>query len=43
MTRNTIVWLIVIVAATVVLGGASFILANNPVQAGAGAPIGFIH
>jgi hypothetical protein len=43
MTRNTFVWLIVIVAVTVVLGGASLIVANNPFQAGAGAPVGFIH
>ena len=43
MTRNTFVWLIVIVAITVVLGGASLIVANNPVQAAAGAPVGFIH
>jgi hypothetical protein len=43
MTRNTFVWLIVIVAVTVVLGGASLIVANNPGQAGAGAPVGFIH
>jgi len=43
MTRNTFVWLIVIVAVTVVLGGASLIVANNPVQAAAGAPVGFIH
>jgi hypothetical protein len=41
MTRNTFVWLIVIVA--VVLGGASLIVANNPAQASAGAPVGFIH
>jgi len=43
MTRNTFVWLIVIVAVTVVLAGASLIVANNPVQAAAGAPVGFIH
>ncbi len=43
MIRNTFVWLIVIVAVTVVLGGASLIVANNPVQAAAGAPVGFIH
>jgi hypothetical protein len=43
MTRNTFVWLIVIVAVTVVLGGASLIVANSPAQAGAGAPGGFIH
>ena len=43
MTRNTFVWLIVIVSVTVVLGGASLIVANNPVQAAAGAPVGFIH
>ena len=43
MTRNTFVWLIVIVAVAVVLGGASLIVANNPVQAAAGAPVGFIH
>src|SRR5438093_4193 len=42
MTRNTFVWLIVIVAITVVLGGASLIVANNPVQAAAGAPVGFV-
>ena len=29
MTRNTFVWLIVIVAFAVVLGGASLIVANN--------------
>ncbi len=29
MTRNTLVWLIVIVAVAVVLGGASLIVANN--------------
>jgi hypothetical protein len=43
MTRNTFVWLIVIVAVTLVLGGASLIVANNPAQASAGAPVGFIH
>jgi hypothetical protein len=43
MTRNTFVWLIVIVAVTVVLGGASLIVANNRAQAGVGAPVGFIH
>ncbi len=43
MTRKTFGWLIVIVAVTVVLGGASLIVANNPVQAGPGAPVGFIH
>ena len=43
MTRNRFVWLIVIVAVTVILGGASLIVANNPVQAAAGAPVGFIH
>ena len=43
MTRNTFVWLIVIVAVTVVLGGASLIVANNPAQAGAGTAVGFIH
>jgi hypothetical protein len=43
MARNMFVWLIVIVVVTVVLGGASLIVANNPVQAGAGAPVGFIH
>ena len=43
MTRNTFVWLIVIVAVIVVLGGASLIVANNPVQAGDGTPVGFIH
>jgi ABC-type sugar transport system permease subunit len=43
MTRNTFVWLIVIVAVSVILGGASLIVANNPVQASAGAPVGFIH
>ena len=43
MTRNTFVWLIVIVAVTVVLGGASLIVANNPVRSGAGAPVGFGH
>jgi ABC-type sugar transport system permease subunit len=43
MTRNTFVWLLIIVAVTVVLGGASLIVANNPVQAAAGAPVGFIH
>jgi hypothetical protein len=42
MTRNMFVWLIVIVVVTVVLGGASLIVANNPVEAG-GAPVGFIH
>ena len=31
MTRNTFVWLIVIIAVTVVLGGASLIVANNAV------------
>jgi len=43
MTRNTFLWLIVIVAVSVVLGGASLIVASNPVQAGAGSPVGFIH
>jgi len=43
MTRNTLVWLIIIFAVAVVLGGASLIVANNPVQAGAGASVGFIH
>ena len=43
MTRNTFVWLIVIVAAMLILGGTSLIVANNPAQAGAGAPAGFIH
>jgi hypothetical protein len=43
MTRNTFVWLVVIAALAVVLGGASLIVANNPARAGAGAPIGFIH
>jgi hypothetical protein len=43
MTRNTFVWLIVIVAVTVVLGGAALIVASNAVQAGTGAPVGFIH
>ncbi len=43
MMRNTFVWLVVIVAVTVVLGGASLIVANNPVQAAAGAPVAFIH
>jgi hypothetical protein len=43
MTRNTFLWLIVIVAVTVIFGGASLIVANNPVQADAGAPVGFIH
>jgi hypothetical protein len=43
MTRNTFVWLIVIAAVMVVLGGASLIVANNPAQTGAGAPVGFIH
>jgi hypothetical protein len=43
MTRNTFVWLIVIVAVTLVLGGASLIVANNPAQADAGASAGFIH
>jgi hypothetical protein len=43
MTRNTFVWLIVIVAVMVVLGGASLIVANNPAQTGAAAPVGFIH
>ena len=43
MTRNTFVWLIVIVVVTVVLGGASLIVATNPIQAGARAPVGFIH
>jgi hypothetical protein len=43
MTRNTFVWLVIIVAVAVVLGGASLIVANNPVQAAAGAPVGFIH
>ena len=43
MTRNTFVWLIVIVAVTVVLCGAALIVANNPVQVGAGTPVGFIH
>ena len=43
MTRNTFVWLIVIVAVTVVLGGASLIVANNPTRPGAGASVGFIH
>ena len=43
MTRNTFMWLIIIVAVTVVLGGASLIVASNPLQAGAGAPVGFMH
>jgi hypothetical protein len=43
MKRNAFVWLIVIVAVTVVLGGALLIVAHNPVQAGAGAPVGFSH
>ena len=43
MTRNMFVWLIVIVAVMLVLGGASLIVANNPAQGGAGAPAGFIH
>jgi hypothetical protein len=43
MTRNTLVWLIIIVAVALVLGGASLIVANNPAQADAGAPAGFIH
>jgi hypothetical protein len=43
MTRNTFVWLIIIVAVTVVLGGASLIVAHTPALAGAGAPAGFIH
>ena len=43
MTRNTFVWLVIIVAVAVVLGGASLIVANNPVQAAAGAPVGFTH
>jgi hypothetical protein len=43
MTRNTLLWLIVIVAVALVLGGASLIVANNPAQADAGAPAGFIH
>ena len=43
MTRNTFVWLIVIVALTAVLGGASLIVANNPVRAGADVPAGFVH
>jgi len=43
MTRNTFVWLVVIAAITVVLGGASLIVTDNQVQAGAGAPVGFIH
>ena len=43
MTRNTLVWLIVTLAVTVILGGASVIVANNPAQAGAGAPAGLIH
>ena len=43
MTRNAFVWLVVTVAVTVVLGGASLIVANNAAQAGAGAAVGFIH
>jgi hypothetical protein len=43
MTRNSFVWLVVIVAIAVVLGGAALIVAGNRVQAGAGAPVGFIH
>ena len=43
MVRNTFVWLIVIVAVTLVLGGASLIVANNPAQASGSAPVGFIH
>jgi hypothetical protein len=43
MTRNTFVGLIIIVAVMVVLGAASLIVANNPGQTGAGAPVGFIH
>ena len=43
MTRNTFVWLIVIVAVTVILGEALVIVGNNPAQAGSGATVGFIH
>jgi hypothetical protein len=43
MTRKTLVWLFVIVAVTVILGGASVIVANNPALASAGVPAGFIH
>ena len=43
MTRNTFVWLLVIVAVTLVLGGASLIVAANSAQTDAGVPVGLGH
>jgi hypothetical protein len=43
MTRTRFVWLIIVALVALVLGGASFIVANNPVGSATGAPAGFIH
>jgi hypothetical protein len=43
MTRTRLVWLIIVTLVVLVLGGASFIVANNPAGSAAGAPAGFIH
>jgi hypothetical protein len=43
MTRTRFVWLIIVALVALVLGGASFIVANNPVGSVTVAPVGFIH
>jgi hypothetical protein len=41
--KRRIEWLIIVALVALVLGGASFIVANNPVGSVTGAPAGFIH